>query len=146
MPTLSEVVNAALPGLQALTEAQASRKPAPDVWSAKEILGHLIDSGVNNHGRFVRASVQDGLALPGYDQKAWVRMGGWQERPWSEILALWQAYQTHLAQAIARLPPASLAHTLRVGEGEPVTLGFVAEDYVEHQRHHLAQLWERVSG
>ena len=144
MPTLSEVVITALPRLQVLTEAQASRKPAPEVWSAKELLGHLTDSAANNHARFVRAGVEDGLDLPGYDQNVWVQVGGWQERPWAEVLALWHAYQTHLAHVIARLPQGSLGHTLRIGGGEPVTLGFVAEDYVRHQLHHLAQLWERA--
>ncbi|EYB69583.1 hypothetical protein DEIPH_ctg004orf0104 [Deinococcus phoenicis] len=146
MPTLSEVVTAALPGLHALTEAQASRKPAPDVWSAQEILGHLIDSGVNNHERFVRAGAQDGLELPGYDQNTWVQVSGWQARPWLEVLALWEVYQSHLAHLIAHLPPASLTHNLRIGGGEPVTLGFVTEDYVAHQLHHLAQIRERVGG
>lgn len=144
MSTLSEVVTAALPWLQALMEAQTSQKPAPHVWSAKEVLGHLIDSSVNNHARFVRAGVQDGLDLSGYDQNAWVQVGGWQERPWAEILALWQVYQTHLVHVIARLPGASLAHTLRIGGGELVTLHFVAEDYVAHQLHHLVQIRERA--
>ncbi|SMB95793.1 DinB family protein [Deinococcus hopiensis] len=144
MSTLLEVVAAALPRLKALTQAQASRKPAPEVWSAKEILGHLIDSGVNNHVRFVRASMEDGLELPGYDQNAWVRVSGWQERPWAEVLALWQAYQMHMAQVIGRLPQESLGHTLRIGGSGPVTLGFVVEDYAAHQLHHLAQVWERA--
>ncbi|GHF59603.1 hypothetical protein HNQ07_003844 [Deinococcus metalli] len=144
MPTLSEVVAAQLPYLQGLTEAQASSQPAPDVWSAKQIVGHLIDSGVNNHARFVRASVQDGLALSGYDQTAWVAAGGYQQRPWADVLGLWTVYQTQLAHVIAALPAASLDHTLSIGGGEPVTLRFVAEDYVRHQQWHLNQIPERV--
>ncbi|CAM3561518.1 DinB-like domain-containing protein [Deinococcus saxicola] len=141
---LAEVVAGALPGLRALSEEQAARKPAPDVWSAKEILGHLIDSGVNNHARFVRASAEDGLSLPGYDQNAWVARGGYQERSWAELVVLWEAYQLQLAHAIAQLPPARLAHTLSIGGGESVTLDFVARDYVAHQLHHLAQVWGRT--
>lgn len=146
MPGLREVVSEHLPGLQALSEVQAGHKPGPEVWSAKEILGHLIDSGVNNHARFVRAGREDGLSLPGYDQTAWVSAGAYQERPWAEVLALWQVYQLHLAHVIEHLSPGQLAHTLSIGGGEPVTLGFVAEDYVRHQLHHLAQIRERVGG
>lgn len=144
MPTLAEVVADQLPSLQGLTEAQASRQSAPDVWSAKQILGHLIDSGVNNHVRFVRASAEDGLSLPGYDQTAWVAAGGYQARPWADVLELWAAYQTHLAHVIDALPPANLEHTLSIGGSQPVTLRFVAEDYVRHQLHHLAQIPGRV--
>ena len=144
MATLAEVVSDQLPYLGGLTEAQASTEPAPGVWSAKQILGHLIDSGVNNHARFVRASLEDGLSLPGYNQNAWALAGGYQERPWAEVLALWVAYQTQLGHVIAALPPESLAHTLSIGGGERVTLGFLAEDYVAHQLHHLGQIPGRV--
>ncbi|OLV15976.1 DinB family protein [Deinococcus marmoris] len=144
MMGLAEVVAGALLRLQVITEELASRKPASDVWSGKQVLGHLIDSGVNNHARFVRASVEDGLALPGYDQDVWVEVGGWQERPWSEIVELWAAYQLQFAHVIAQLPPASLGHTLSIGGGDSVTLEFVAADYVCHQLHHLAQIWERT--
>lgn len=144
MPELAQVIAEHLPYLQTLSEAQAARKPFPDVWSAKEILGHLIDSGVNNHARFVRAALQDGLELPAYDQNDWVSIGGWQQREWAELVALWAGYQRQIAHVIAHLPPASLAHTLRIGDGEHLTLGFVAQDYVQHQLHHLAQLRERV--
>lgn len=144
MPGLREIVLEHLPGLQALSESRAGHKPAPEVWSAKEILGHLIDSGVNNHARFVRAGAEDGLSLPGYDQNTWVTVGAYQERPWAEVLALWQVYQLHLAHVIEHLSPAQLAHTLSIGGGEPVTLAFVAQDYVRHQLHHLAQIPGRV--
>lgn len=141
---LQDILQEWLPYLQGLTEEQASHSSAPEVWSPKQLLGHLIDSSVNNYARFVRAASQDGLSLPGYDQNVWVRLGGWRDRPWAEILALWQAYQTQVAYLIERLPPQSLRHELRVGGGESVTLRFLTEDYVAHQLHHLAQIRERV--
>lgn len=144
MPSLSEVIAAHLPYLQAIPEERAAHRPQGDVWSAKEILGHLIDSGVNNHARFVRAGVQDGLELPGYAQNDWVGVGAWQQRPWADIVALWHAYQTQMAHIMAHLPGASLSHTLRIGGSEPLTLEFVVQDYVRHQLHHLAQIRERA--
>ena len=143
MPTLREVVAQSLPRLQAISEEQAARVPTPGVWSAKQVLGHLIDSGVNNHARFIRSAVQDGLELPDYDQNAWVELGGYQERGWAEVLALWQAFQLHLAHVIEQLPPKSLGHTLRIGD-EAATLDFLTADYVRHQLHHLSQVWERT--
>jgi len=49
---------------------EAASRPAPGKWSQKEIIGHLIDSASNNHGRFVRAQLQDDLIFAGYDQDA----------------------------------------------------------------------------
>ena len=46
----------------------AAWRPAPGRWSAKELVGHLIDSASNNHQRFVRARWQDDLVFPGYAQ------------------------------------------------------------------------------
>ena len=145
MSGLAAVVARHLPRLQAISEERAAHKPAPQVWSAKQVLGHLIDSGVNNHARFVRAGAEDGLALPGYDQDAWVEAGGYAERDWAEVLALWTAYQTQIAHVIGGLTPAQRAHRLSIG-GEAITLDFLATDYVRHQLHHLGQLWERAEG
>jgi DinB superfamily len=141
---LLDVIGAALPRLRTIGEEAASRKPAPEVWSAKQIIGHLQGSGVNNHARFVRAGAEDGLALPGYDQDIWVAAGGWQFRSWAELVVLWAAYQTQLTHVIDGLTPAQRAHRLSIGGGEMVTLGFVADDYSRHQLHHLSQVWERT--
>ena len=52
--SLASVVDRVLPQLSAISDEAASRKPAPNKWSKKEILGHLIDSAANNHQRFMR--------------------------------------------------------------------------------------------
>lgn len=146
MSALSELVQQTLPRLQAISEERAAHKPGLEVWSAKQVLGHLIDSGVNNHARFVRAGAEDGLSLPGYDQDTWVVAGRYKERPWNEVLALWAAYQFQVAHVTDGLNEAQRAHTLSIGGGETVTLGHVADDYTRHQLHHLAQVWERAEG
>ena len=68
-----DTVDTAAARLLALTAEQAAVRPAPDKWSPKEIIGHLIDSASNNHGRFVRAQLQDDLMFDGYEQAEWVR-------------------------------------------------------------------------
>ena len=83
--TLSSVVSSAVPRLSAITEDAAARKPAPNKWSTKEILGHLVDSAANNHQRFVRLQLEPEIRLPGYEQDGWVRVSRWQHTPWTEI-------------------------------------------------------------
>jgi DinB superfamily len=136
---LASVVERALSHLSAISDDAASKKPAPDKWSKKEILGHLIDSAANNHQRFVRLQLEPEISLPGYDQDNWVRLNRYQQAPWSEIIILWSAYNRHLATVIESLDEATLGHLWHSPSGD-VTLEFIATDYVRHLRHHLSQI------
>jgi len=136
---LASVVAHALPLLSAIPEDAASKKPAPNKWSKKEILGHLIDSAANNHQRFMRLQLQTEISLPGYDQDDWVRLNHYQQRTWKEIVTLWSAYNRHLASVIESLDDSALGHVWHSPDGD-VTLEFIATDYVRHLKHHLAQI------
>jgi RimJ/RimL family protein N-acetyltransferase len=67
-----EDLDTAEPKLRRISDAVATVPRAPGKWSAKQVLGHLIDSASVNHERFVRAVQLDDLVFPGYDQDAWV--------------------------------------------------------------------------
>ena len=136
---LASVVAHALPLLSAIPEDAASKKPAPNKWSKKEILGHLIDSAANNHQRFMRLQLQAEISLPGYDQDDWVRLNHYQQRTWNEIVTLWSAYNRHLAAVIESLDDSALGHVWHSPDGD-VTLEFIANDYVRHLEHHLTQI------
>ncbi|HYJ94345.1 MAG TPA: DinB family protein [Vicinamibacterales bacterium] len=136
---LASVVAHALPLLSAISEDAASKKPAPNKWSKKEILGHLIDSAANNHQRFMRLQLQTEISLPGYDQDDWVRLNRYQQRTWNEIVTLWSAYNRHLASVIESLDDSALGHVWHSPDGD-VTLEFIANDYVRHLEHHLTQI------
>lgn len=118
----------------------AAAKPAPDRWSAKEELGHLIDSAANNHQRIVRAQLENNLALPDYDGARWVEANGYQNREWSDLIDLWRAGNSQLLAAAQSAPQAAWAHKVTVGGSEPMTLGFVMDDYIDHMANHLSHL------
>jgi len=126
--------------LKLLQETEVTLKPAPGKWSKKEILGHLMDSACNNHHRFVRAQMVDDFTFPGYDQDEWVRRQDYNSKPWVELIELWRLYNRHVSHAIRGIAEDKLETTCRIGSGEPVTLGFIAEDYLTHMKHHLEQL------
>jgi|GEM_PF-32178 len=132
---------ACLPGrLAAISSEAASAKPGPDRWSAKEELGHLIDSATNNHQRIVRAQLADNLSLPEYDGERWVELHGYQNREWTDLIALWRTGNSQLIAAAEAAPLSAWAHTLTIGGSEPLTLGFVLDDYVTHMSHHLRHI------
>ncbi len=126
--------------LRQIDSRSASVRPAPGKWSKKEILGHLIDSATNNHQRFVRMQLTAHLELPGYDQEEWVRLQHYQDRPWREIIDMWQVYNTQLVEVIRNIDPKALRNTWRAPDGKDVDLEFVVRDYLVHMRHHLDQI------
>ena len=143
MQSISEELKAALQvtdRLRSIDEQTASMRRAPGKWSKKEILGHLIDSAVNNHQRFVRLQLSPRLELPGYDQEGWVRVQHYQDRRWDEIVSLWHTYNVHLAEVIRYADSKMLLNTWRAPDGQEVTLEFIMRDYIVHMQHHLEQI------
>jgi hypothetical protein len=144
---LASVLRNAMPWLVTISEAEASVPEREGKWSAKEVIGHLIDSAVNNLGRIVRLQIEAGQSMPGYEQMAWVRLQYYAEREWAQVLALWFALNEHVTWTIAHVEKASLANGGAVA-GQPLTLGFLIEDYVAHMEHHLRamRLWLGITG
>lgn len=154
---LRTVVASSEPLLRALPAATTGRRPAPDKWSPREVIGHLIDSASNNHQRFVRAAWQDDLVFPGYTQDGWVDLQKYAEAPWGELLDLWSAFNRQLARVMAAVPEETRVrprarHNLdeiawrTVPRNQPATLDYFMADYVGHLEHHLKQVlgadWE----
>ena len=126
--------------LRQIDETTASLRPNPGKWSKKEILGHLIDSAANNHQRFVRLQLSGRIDLPGYDGDEWVRVQRYQDRPWGEIIDLWQMYNTQLAAVIRHVDSKALRSVWHTPDGNDLDLEFIIRDYVVHLRHHLDQI------
>ena len=145
-------IDTASPQLLKLSEAEAERPRAEEHWSSKQILGHLIDSAANNHARFVLGQLKDDLLFPGYDQDGWVKTNHYQEAGWSQLVDLWRSYNLHLVHLMAHADKDKMStpctlHTLQeiafktVPQSEAVTLEYLMQDYVDHLKHHLAQIF-----
>ena len=126
--------------LVAFPAASADKPYRPGGWTRKQILGHMVDSAANNHQRFVRGALEGHYSGPGYQQDGWVEIHGYAELPWDTLLELWAAAHGMLERVVARIPEERFGAMCVVGEGAPVTLQFLIEDYVVHQRHHLTQI------
>ena len=137
---LLDNVSAAAAKLAAMTDREAGVRPAPLKWCAKEVLGHLLDSASNNNQRFVRAQLADELTFPGYEQERWVAAQGYAEAPWGELVELWRLANRRLAAVMRHIPAEKLSVPCRIGSGNPITLGWIVEDYLRHLEHHLEQI------
>jgi hypothetical protein len=149
---LRQVIETAAQRLHTIPEDDPRLSKKDGQWSARQILGHLIDSAANNHQRFVRAQFMADLVFPGYDQEGWIEVQHYDDEAWGPLVELWRLYNLHLAHIIENIPAAVLTqprspHTLdkiawkTVREDEPVTLEYLISDYLDHLKDHLAQLF-----
>ena len=123
-----------------VSDADASRPPAPGHWSKKQILGHLIDSASNNHQRFVRAQLAASYEGPSYEQEGWVASQNYVTENWPDLVNLWLLYNRHLLHIISTVPETALPVPCAIGGSAPVPLAEVMSSYVDHMEHHLAQI------
>ena len=137
---LTQTIERELPSLRTFDDERASVARAPGKWSAKEELGHLIDSAANNHQRIVRAQLENTPAIPGYAPQAWVDLHGYKRREWRELIELWRALNQQLSAAAEAVPESARSRTCTIAGSEPLTIEFVFEDYLEHMLHHLQHI------
>jgi hypothetical protein len=132
-------------------EARTAQRPPSGGWCAREVIGHLIDSACNNHRRFIINQDAPVLVIDDYDQNAWVERNRWANTAAADLVALWSAYNRQLARVFEAIPdevlnrPRGPIAGYRFGYIAPpasadATLGYVADDYVGHIRHHLKQI------
>jgi DinB superfamily len=111
-------------------------------WTRKQIVGHLLDSATNNRQRFVRAATDGEYKGPRYSQDAWVAAHGYGDQTWATLLGWWEAEHEILIAIVDLIPAERLEAICVLGDEDPVTLQFLIEDYITHQRWHLKQLTE----
>src|SRR5215469_8872392 len=141
---LDGVIRAAVSWLVTLSDADACVPEHEGKWSAKEVIGHLTDSAVNNLGRIVRMQSPEPQSLPGYEQEAWVERQHYREREWAGVLGLWFALNEHIVWTVRHVERSRLGNP-GVIEGDALSLGFLIEDYIAHMEHHMRALkaWAR---
>lgn len=127
------------PKLKEFSEEAFSHKPAPEKWSKKETVGHLIDSAANNIQRFVRMQYEN-FPFIIYAQNEWVDVQHHQNKNSNEIISLWELLNRHIVHILKNVPEKNFSLLCKTNEPEPVTLLWLAEDYVKHLKHHLKQI------
>jgi len=116
-------------------------KPRPSKWSRKEILGHLIDSALNNIQRFIRGTHEEGFKIV-YQQDKWVVAQHYNEASLTELLDLWRLLNHQIVRIIRSYPANRIDVTSDIGLTTPEILNMreIANGYIEHLLHHLYQI------
>lgn len=125
--------------IEAIPVTALESKPTPEKWSKKEILGHLIDSAANNHQRFIRIQSENEPVIF-YNQNDWVGFSRYNEIATEQLIATWKHYNLHLAAVAKAIRPENLSRNGVGRDGQPHTLKWYFDDYVDHMEHHLHQI------
>ena len=123
------------------TEEDLSLKTEIDKWSKKEILGHLIDSGIHNLQRFSEIQFEDKpYKIRKYNQNELVKSNRYNEADSLELLSFWLSINERITQIISVQNKNTLGYQIELGNGEISDLNFLIKDYVDHLEHHLKQI------
>jgi uncharacterized damage-inducible protein DinB len=128
--------------LSGLSEAEWQQKQARK-WSRKELLGHLVDSALNNLKRFTEAQFgPEPYTFVSYRQNELVMVNAYQNLPAEHLLRLWQALNRQILYVVRDLPEAAQQRKVLVkgSDGPPHTLSWLIQDYVGHMEHHFRTL------
>ena len=113
-------------------------------WSKKEILGHLIDSAINNLKRFTDAQHS---TLPykviNYQQVDLVIINDYQNLPLEHLLDLWRSLNSQIIFVVRNMDDEKLNYAVdpQYENAELKTLGWIIVDYVAHMEHHFRQIF-----
>ena len=114
----------------------------------RQILGHLIDSAVNNHHRIVRLQYNKKLDFPDYrqDNDRWIAIQNYQDEEWEKLVLFWKFYQFHLIHIIKNIDLSCLEHEWFDFEGNRETLRTIIEGYLWHLNLHLNEIRQLIDG
>jgi len=117
------------------------RRPSPENWSNKEIIGHLCDSAQINLQRFVRCTYEEKFKLI-YQQDEWVIAQRYQQMYVADLLQLWRLLNLQISRLLENYPPERLLVQCDTSKKEIGlhTVEWLAQDYVDHLQHHLKQI------
>ena len=127
--------------LSNLSQVELSYKPAPQKWSKKEILGHLIDSGISNLQRFTEIQFEERpYRIRKYQQDELVKVNDYQNAELSEIIGFWLAVNYRILSVIKQQTDTTLSYKIEFDPENVSDLRFLIQDYVDHLEHHLKQI------
>lgn len=128
--------------LLSIPEERAGFRYAPDKWSIKELVGHLIDSERIFSYRALRFARDDKTALPGYEQDDYIRGGSFDEVPLADLAAEFASVRQATVLLFKHLNDEAWARRGSANESE-VSVRALAHIIAGHELHHRSVLRDR---
>ena len=138
---LDKLIRLGFVSISKIPESELVFKASEKKWSKKEVLGHLIDSGINNLQRFTEIQFKDKpYRFDNYSQNELVLANDYQHSEITELLVFWKAINNRILHLFSIQNKESLSFEIVFDNGEVSDLRFLMNDYVNHLEHHLNQI------
>jgi hypothetical protein len=128
--------------LSPLREEQWLHRYAPDKWSIKEVMLHLMDTERVFAYRALTVARGDQTPLPGFDHDSYVPYSEANSRTPASILAEYSAQRVSTIQLFAHLSEQALDR-VGVASNNPISARALVYMIAGHEAHHLRILRER---
>jgi hypothetical protein len=125
--------------LKGVNDAELDARPAPDKWSAREIVHHLADSEMTSAIRLRRLLAEDQPVIVGYDQEEFARRLHY-DRPIAESLEAFRAARSSTTEILQRMTDAEWARTGTHSESGAYSVMRWLEIYAAHAHGHAEQI------
>ncbi|WP_159881647.1 DinB family protein [Paenibacillus puerhi] len=126
--------------VQGWSAEQLKRKPAPDKWSATEVLSHLTDHQIVTSFRIRQIISEEEAKLPPFDQDPWVSRTRANESEAADLFAVYEALLVYNTLLLRRIPAEYFSRTGVNAKGKTFTLAGLLQAFVDHVHVHLAQI------
>ena len=144
LATLSTELSSSVAFLQAIPESEAGRLHPPYTWTARQVVGHLIDSERIFAYRALRIGRNDPTPLPGFDENPYVEAGEFDRFPLADLVSEFETVRLGSLRLFEHFPPDACGRT-GLASNATVSVQALAYIIVGHQRHHLTILRRRLS-
>jgi hypothetical protein len=116
------------------------RRPAPGKWSIVEIIAHLAEDELTSTWRYRQMIEHDGVALLGFDQDLWARLGDYNSWTARDALDMFRLLRHANVMLLSRLSPAEWERSGTHAERGRITVRSLAAHMVGHDANHFAQI------
>ena len=144
MKQLAHYIESIPVAYNAMSEEALTNSPALNKWSKKKILGHLIDSAINNLKRFTDIQfLPQPYIVQAYQQNELTEINNYQQLPLAHLLQLWQSLNQQIIYVVENIPAEKMHYAVnpQYNNNEMKTLAWLICDYVAHMEHHWKQVF-----
>jgi hypothetical protein len=142
LTTLEQQLDDTLSLLRGITESQSAFRYAPDKWSIKELVGHIIDTERIFSYRALRFARNDETPLPGFDQDVFNANASFDDYPLVELVSEFEHVRRSTIFLFKHLDKEAWSRRGIASDNE-VSVRALAFIIAGHELHHLKILQTR---